>query len=180
MSPEQVEGKDLDGSDLFSFGAVLYEMVTGKRAFEGKSQLSVVSAILEREPPPIASIKPTTPPVLDHAIKKCLAKLPEERWQSASDLASELGWIASAGSPTGVTPPAVLRRKVRERLAWALAAALLAVLAFWFLRPSNVPPALPTYASIVPPPGSSFRIEGDLGAPPALSPDGSAVVFGAG
>src|SRR5512137_545058 len=95
MSPEQVEGKELDGrSDIFSLGAVLYEMLTGRRAFEGKSQLSVASAILEKEPAPITSTKPMTPPALDHAIKNCLAKHPDERWQSASDLASELKWIA--------------------------------------------------------------------------------------
>src|SRR5215469_8861178 len=75
MSPEQVEGKELDGrSDIFSLGAVLYEMLTGQRAFEGKSQLSVASAILEKEPVPISSIKPMTPPALDHAIRRCLAK----------------------------------------------------------------------------------------------------------
>src|SRR4029077_18318728 len=91
MSPEQVEGKELDGrSDIFSLGAVLYEMLTGQRAFQGKSQLSVASAILEKEPAPISSVQPLTPPALDHTIKKCLAKTPEERWQSASDLAGEL------------------------------------------------------------------------------------------
>jgi len=89
MSPEQIEGKELDGrSDIFSLGAVLYEMLTGQRAFPGKSQLSVASAILEKEASPISSIKPMTPPALDHAIKKCLAKVPDERWQSASDLAA--------------------------------------------------------------------------------------------
>src|ERR1700745_3864308 len=93
MSPEQVEGKEVDGrSDIFSLGAVLYEMLTGNKAFEGRSQLSVASAILEKEPAPISAVKPMTPPGLDHAIKKCLAKLPDERWQSASDLASELKW----------------------------------------------------------------------------------------
>src|SRR5216683_2509261 len=76
MSPEQIEGKELDGrSDIFSFGAVLYEMLTGQRAFQGKSQLSVASAIVEREPAPLCSVKPLTPPALDHAIRKCLAKL---------------------------------------------------------------------------------------------------------
>jgi eukaryotic-like serine/threonine-protein kinase len=90
MSPEQIEGKELDGcSDIFSLGAVLYEMVTGKRAFQGKSQISVASAILQKEPEPISTAKPLTPPALDHAIRKCLAKLPNDRWQSASDLASE-------------------------------------------------------------------------------------------
>src|SRR6267378_131308 len=89
MSPEQVEGKELDGrSDIFSLGAVLYEMLTGQRAFEGKSQLSVASAILEKDPGPICAVKPMTPPALDHAVKKCLAKAADERWQSASDLAS--------------------------------------------------------------------------------------------
>src|SRR5215468_9941631 len=83
MSPEQVEGKELDGrSDIFSLGAVLYEMLTGKKAFEGTSQLSVASAILEREPAPISAIMPMTPPTLDHTLKKCLAKDPDERWQS--------------------------------------------------------------------------------------------------
>jgi Protein kinase domain/FtsX-like permease family len=90
MSPEQVEGRELDGrSDIFSLGAVLYEMLTGKRAFDGKSQLSVASAILEKEPAPICGTKAMTPPVLDHAIRRCLAKDPEERWQAV--LARSMG-----------------------------------------------------------------------------------------
>jgi hypothetical protein len=182
MSPEQAEGKELDGrSDIFSLGTVLYEMVTGRRAFEGKGQLSAASAILEKDPAPMSSVKPMTPLALDHAVKKCLAKLPEERWQSASDLASELIWIAEAGSQAGVAPPAAFHRKAREHLAWTVAtAAIVAVLALWLFRPNHVTPAVPTYASIVPPAGSPFQIEGDQSAPPALSPDGSAVVFGAG
>src|SRR5256884_1010651 len=100
MSPEQVEGKELDGrSDIFSLGAVLYEMVTGQRAFQGQSQLSVASAILEKEPAPISTVKPLTPPALDHAIRRCLAKDPEERWQTARDVGLELKWIAEAGWP---------------------------------------------------------------------------------
>src|SRR5256886_6836916 len=103
MSPEQIEGKELDGrSDIFSLGAVLYEMVTGQRAFQGKSQLSVASAILEKEPEPISNVKPMTPPALDHAIRRALAKEVERRWQSAADLAGELQWIAEAGSQAGV------------------------------------------------------------------------------
>jgi len=91
MSPEQIEGKELDGrSDIFSLGAVLYEMLTGQRAFQGKSQLSVASAILEKEPAPISTIKPLTPSALDRAIRRCLAKDPEDRWQTARDLLLEL------------------------------------------------------------------------------------------
>src|ERR1700746_1618874 len=102
MSPEQIEGKELDGrSDIFSLGAVLYEMLTGQRAFQGKSQLSVASAILEKEPEPISAVKPLTPPALDHAIKKCLAKDPEERWQTARDLELELKWMAGGESQAG-------------------------------------------------------------------------------
>src|SRR5467141_2099540 len=87
MSPEQVEGKDVDaGSDIFSFGSVLYEMVTGRRAFQGKSHVSVASSILEREPEPIGTIRPLTPPALEHTIRVCLAKDPEDRWQTARDL----------------------------------------------------------------------------------------------
>src|ERR1700745_2308974 len=88
MSPEQVEAKELDGrSDIFSLGAVLYEMLTGQKAFQGKSQLIAASAILEKDPAPISTLKPTTPPALDYAIRRCLAKEREKRWQSAADLA---------------------------------------------------------------------------------------------
>src|SRR4029077_19984093 len=105
MSPEQIEGKELDGrSDLFSLGAVLYEMVTGQRAFQGKSQLIVASAILEKEPEPISNVKPMTLPALDHAIRRSLAKEVERRWQGAADLAGELQWIAEGGSQAGASP----------------------------------------------------------------------------
>jgi eukaryotic-like serine/threonine-protein kinase len=104
MSPEQIEGKELDGrSDIFSFGTVLYEMLTGKRAFDGKSQLSVASAILEKEPEPITNTVPLTPPPLDRAIRRCFAKDPDDRWQTARDLALELKWIAT---PTATTDSA--------------------------------------------------------------------------
>jgi serine/threonine protein kinase len=137
MSPEQIEGKELDGrSDIFSLGAVFYEMVTGQRAFQGKSQLSVASAILEKEPAPISSIKPMTPPALDHAIRRCLAKDAEERWQSARDLALELKPISLVDSASASSAVSALSRSRsrRELLAWAVAAtAFLSVLAFGFL-----------------------------------------------
>src|SRR5438552_923994 len=98
MAPEQVEGKEADArSDIFSIGVVVYEMVTGKRAFEGSSAASVVAAILEREPPTMSSLQPLTPVALDHIVSRCLAKDPDERWQNASDVMRELKWIVDAG-----------------------------------------------------------------------------------
>jgi Tol biopolymer transport system component len=177
MSPEQVEGKELDGrSDIFALGAVLYEMLTGQRAFEGKSQLSVASAILEKEPPPISSIKPMTPPSLDHAIRRCLAKDPEERWQTARDLKLELQWIAEGGSQAGAPAPLVSRRKFREHLAWSIAALLaisLAAVALVHFR--QKPPALakPVRFQIPAPENTTF------GPYLRLSPDGRKLAFDA-
>jgi serine/threonine protein kinase len=120
MSPEQLEGRDLDGrSDIFSLGAVLYEMWTGIRAFQGKTQLSVASAIMEREPAPPSTIKPLTPVNLDHVVMRCLAKDRDERWQTARDLASELKWTRENGSqsaapliPVGMKKAGALRALV--------------------------------------------------------------------
>jgi len=140
MSPEQVEGKELDGrSDIFSLGAVLYEMVTGQHAFEGKSQLSVASAILEKEPAPITGIKPLTPPGLDHAIRRCLAKDPDERWQTARDLALELKWM-SEGTSQVAGPAKGSQSNTPFRLVVWLASGALAVglltSVSWLRRPA--------------------------------------------
>jgi len=103
MSPEQIEGKEADArSDIFALGAVLYEMVTGKRAFEGKSQISVASSILEKDPEPISSAKPMTPSSFEHVVKTCLQKDPEERFQTAHDVRLELTWIAEDRPSTSV------------------------------------------------------------------------------
>ena len=119
MSPEQVEGREADSrSDIFALGAVLYEMVTGKRAFEGKSTISVASAILEKDPEPISKIQPMSPPALEHAVKTCLAKEPEERWQSAADVARELRWISEIGAQAGIPAPISTHRKKRDRAIW--------------------------------------------------------------
>ena len=84
MAPEQVEGGEVDSrTDIFAFGVVVYEMATGKKAFEGKSQASLIAAILEREPQPMSTLQPMTPPTLDRVVKRCLAKEPDERWQTA-------------------------------------------------------------------------------------------------
>jgi serine/threonine protein kinase len=87
MAPEQLEGQEADArTDLFAFGAVVYEMVTGTKAFEGKSQASLIAAILEREPPPMASRQALVPSTLERAVRKCLRKNPDDRWQTARDL----------------------------------------------------------------------------------------------
>jgi serine/threonine-protein kinase len=172
MSPEQIEGKELDGrTDIFALGSVLYEMVTGQRAFQGRSHLSVVSAILEKEPPPIGASQPSTPPALDHAIRLCLEKDPEDRWQTARDLLLELKW---AGAPAAETP----RRKGRERLAW-LAAATLAVVAIlavagWRRAVGTIEPRPLMQLSVETAPGSIF--DRFIGAQLAISRDGTRIV----
>jgi serine/threonine protein kinase len=133
MSPEQIEGKEADArSDLFALGSVLYEMVTGARPFEGKSQISVASAILEKEPEPVSATQPRTPPGLEHVITACLAKNPEDRFQTAQDLVLELKWIAQSGTAVLPTEKAGSNR---ERWAWlvagGLALLLVAVLILW-------------------------------------------------
>ena len=145
MSPEQVEGKELDArSDIFSLGAVLYEMLTGERAFQGKSQLSVASAILEKEVTPIQSLKPLTPPGLEHVIQRCLAKDADDRWQTGRDLAGELEWITEGGgkSSDGSVAAGAPARNTRSMLGWLVAAALAASLiaaAVWWRKPQAAP-----------------------------------------
>jgi eukaryotic-like serine/threonine-protein kinase len=175
MSPEQVEGKVLDGrSDIFSLGAVLYEMVTGNRAFEGKSQLNVASAILEKEPAPISATKPLAPPALDYSIRKCLAKTPDDRWQSAADLKSELNWILESGSQAGARVSVVTGRKRQERVAWMAAAssavALVAVLLVAYSRVATLRPPL-LISSVVAPPDTRPLPW------PIISPDGKTLLL---
>ncbi len=122
MSPEQLEGKEADArSDLFSFGVVLYEMATGKRPFEGKSQASLIASIMKEEPRPISSIQPMAPPTLERVVTQCLAKEPDDRWQSAGDLKRELNWITSGGSQIGIPAPVVAQRRRRLHLSWIVA-----------------------------------------------------------
>src|SRR5208283_5024362 len=127
MSPEQVEGKEADPrSDIFAPGAVLYEMATGKRAFEGKTTASVIAAVLAAEPQPISAIQPMSPPALDRVVKTCLAKDPDERFQTVHDVKLQLKWIAeataSSATRAGIAKGPPAKRKIRER---ALAATAL-------------------------------------------------------
>jgi Tol biopolymer transport system component len=124
MAPEQLDGREADArSDIWAFGATVYEMATGKKAFEGHSQASLIASILKEQPRPIAELQPLTPPGLDRIVQRCLAKDPDDRWQSARDMAHELQWIAQAGSVAGVPAPIAARRRIRARLATSVAVA---------------------------------------------------------
>src|SRR6202790_186587 len=126
MAPEQLEGKEADArTDIFALGEVIYEMATGEPAFAGKSRASLIAAIVSSEPQPMTALHAMTPPALERVVKQCLAKDPDERWQSASDLAAELHWISESGSQAGVATRAVAGRKTWERVGWLLAALLL-------------------------------------------------------
>ena len=183
MAPEQLEGKPADArTDIFAFGALLYEMLTGRRAFEGTSQASLISAILSSDPPPIAVLQPLSPPALDRVVKKCLAKDPDERWQSAHDLTSELQWIAESGLQTAVAAPGVdaqARSRARTRLyGWIAAAVFLAttlgLAGALYLR--RAPVDTRVYRSTFVPPGNenpSLPLYDKL----ALSPDGRRLAF---
>lgn len=175
MSPEQFEGIEVDArSDIFSLGAVLYEMTTGQRAFEGKTQASVSAAILERNPPPISSVVPLAPPALDRLVKLCLAKTVDERWQSAHDVRLQLVSIAESKEPDSTIAATKGVISTRERVAWSLAA-LLAVVAvaqvFLHLR-GTLPTVQVVRSSLLPPPDSSFTPYNF-----ALSPDGTRLAF---
>jgi eukaryotic-like serine/threonine-protein kinase len=181
MSPEQVEGKELDGrSDIFSLGAVLYEMLTGKRAFEGKSQLSVASAILEKDPAPISSVKPTAPPALEHVIRKCLEKSVDDRWQSAHDLRGELEWISQT-SRGAVALPVRSRHRRFAMLGAVVLLVAIAVLAMVLVlsnrQPSPVARARIQFA-ITLPPGETAPLQ--TWPALAISPDGTELVYVAG
>ncbi len=183
MAPEQLEGKEADArTDIFAFGASLYEMATGTRAFSGASQASLISAIMQNDPPPISSVQPMSPPALDRVVRTCLAKDPEERWQSASDLKRELRWIGE-GSQSGAAAAAatVGPRRRGARLAWGIAVAAIAAsiaLGFALQRALAARPQ-PVHGFLLPPEKTTFELTGDESAPPAVSPDGDKVVYGA-
>jgi len=183
MAPEQVEGKqdEIDGrTDIFAFGALVYEMATRKKAFEGKTQASLIAKILEHDPPPMRSLQPMTPSALDRVVIKCLAKDPDERWQTAVDLRSELRWIAEGESQSGVPATPAPKGHNRERLAWAVAAIPI-VTAFglgfgWTITHFRQPAGeiRTVRLQVNAPAGAEFR-NGS-----AISPDGRLLAFVAG
>lgn len=179
MSPEQLEGRETDvRSDLWAFGCVLYEMVTGRRAFEGKSQASLIGAIMGSEPAPIAAVAPLAPPALEALVRGLLAKDPEERIQTAHDVKLQLTWLAQSGAPSGGGPPATPRRhSVRESFAWGVAALAVLAAAFFGWRALAGGSGTSLTGTIrfsvpVPPSVSTMSM-------PRVSPDGRFIAFSA-
>jgi serine/threonine protein kinase/Tol biopolymer transport system component len=187
MAPEQLEGKEVDArTDIFAFGAVVYEMATGKKAFEGKSQASLIAAILEREPPVLSSFQPMTPPALDRVVKRCLAKEPDERWQSANDLTNELKWIAEGGSQVSSIPSTAakgIRALGPQALIFILGIFLsgmaISGAVVWNLKPTPLPaPQHVSRLTIALPRGQ--QLAGlENGPAVALSPDGTRLAYSA-
>jgi eukaryotic-like serine/threonine-protein kinase len=176
MAPEQIEARDVDArTDIFAFGCVLYELLTGHRAFEGQTSSSVMAAVLATKPRPIEELMPLTPPALERIVSRCLAKDPEDRWQSARDVAAELQWVAQGGSKVGL--PAVVsgRRRTREHVAWAACGvATLAALAFaiGWIRRAPQPQPIVRFPLLMP---ASVQ----NASPPIVSPDGRNIAFAA-
>lgn len=178
MSPEQLEGKEADArSDVFSFGAMFYEMVTGRKSFEGSSHASLIAAVMSAHPPLVSTIQPMASPALDRLVRKCLAKSPDDRWQSAGDLLSELEWISETGSKMGIPAPVVAKRRNRELLAWlvaGLAGALLLASLAMLARKWNKPAEAAEVRFQIPVPDKLGFHSFDL---PAVSPDGERIAY---
>jgi Tol biopolymer transport system component len=177
LAPEQFEGKATDArTDIFSFGSILYEMVTGKPAFEGKSQALLVAAVTTVDPDPITKLQPQAAPALEYVVKRCLAKDPRQRIQTAFDLMSQLKWIAEGGSQIGISAPLAAHRLKRDRLFWIAAAACL------IFAVVLIPATLGYFRATPDPEPARFIASGvTTPAPPiAVSPDGRWLVVSNG
>ena len=175
MAPEQLEGKETDArSDIFSFGAVLYEMLTGRRPFDGESQASIITAIMSSQPPAVSALQAVTPHALDRVVQRCLAKDPDARWQSAADLGAELRWVAEGGAQvTAASRPAKRGRRIAAGAAALALAAGLGGAAMWRLLAGPAPTPLHFNVSI-----AEFGLT-LTSSGLAVSPDGLTVVFAA-
>jgi serine/threonine-protein kinase len=183
MAPEQLEGKEADTrTDIFALGTVIYEMVTGRKAFEGRSQANLIAAIIQMDPPAVSSIRPVTPPALDRIVATCLAKDPDERWQTATDLKRELDWVNEQSATTGQMVPATTATSRRIGLVWGAGGLLtLALVVALVWQPAGRDAASPPVVSrttITLPDSQQLNLAG--GADPlAISPDGSLVAYAA-
>jgi eukaryotic-like serine/threonine-protein kinase len=178
MAPEVLQGAEADArSDLFSFGCVLYEMITGRRAFEGKSQLSVFTAILEKDPDPITASQPLVPPMLDRVVGACLTKAPADRFQSAHDIAMDLRWMMDS------EPPDLAKGSAQFKKSWVagLAALMLIFVAVAALAgyrwAKSSEQSVSLHAEIPPPDKFSLDTTGDAGGMPVVSPQGDKIAF---
>ncbi len=176
MAPEQIEGREVDArTDIFAFGCVLYELLTGQRPFEGKTPSAVMAAILATKPRPIDELVPLTPPALERIVSRCLAKDPDDRWQTVRDVAAELQWVSQGGSKVGLPAVVTGRRRAREGVAWAACAVTaLVAIAFgiaWARRAPEPPPLVRFPLSM---PASLSNP-----SPPVASPDGRKIAFAA-
>jgi len=176
MAPEQLEGGDADArTDIFALGAVIYEMATGRRAFEGKSQASLISAIMSAEPPALSSLQSMTPPLLDHVVRTCMAKDPDARWQTAHDILIELNWIAQSGAQPDAAKPSTAIRTKKDVVPWAIAgvtglAAVILVFLHFGRTPAPVHPV--RFQTEVP-----ENVTLGWNDTPVVSPDGQRFVF---
>jgi Tol biopolymer transport system component/tRNA A-37 threonylcarbamoyl transferase component Bud32 len=174
MAPEQLEGQPADArTDIFALGAVFYEMATGRKAFSGNSRTSLIAAIVSSQPEPISSVQAMTPPAFDHVVRKCLEKDPDDRWQSARDVAAELRWIAEGGSRVGLPTVILEKRRNRERLAWtafALSAVAAAAFGWAWTKRAPMKPYPVRFEIPVPPDVTTMGT-------PVFSPDGRTIAF---
>ena len=172
MAPEQLEGLEADArTDIFAFGALLYEMATGRRAFEGKSRTSLIAAIIDRDPAPISSVQPLAPAAFERVVRTCLAKDPDERFQSVHDVWLERGWLNSA--PLAESGH---KRKALRALPWVVAVAIALGLGLAYRLTRRPTDQRITHAAILAPENSAFDTAG-LTGPMALSPDGKWLAF---
>ncbi|HEV8230947.1 MAG TPA: protein kinase [Thermoanaerobaculia bacterium] len=179
MAPEQLEGREADArSDVFAFGAVLYEMATGKRAFPGATQASVIGSILRDEPRPMSEIQPTTPSAFDRMVRTCLAKDPDDRWQTTRDVALQLGWVERDRTAEAPASLPIRRARFAAVIPWVVAAiglglAVLAVTTF-----ARKTSRREVVRAFLPPPENSFFHSLDASSGPvAVSPDGRRLAF---
>ena len=176
MAPEQIEARDVDArTDIFAFGCVLYELLTGQRPFDGQTASSVMAAVLATKPRAIDELVPLTPPALERIVTRCLAKDPEDRWQTARDVGAELQWVSQGGSKVGLPALVSGRRRMRESIAWAACAlAALGALAFGiaWMRRAPVPAPIVRFALTTPATVQNA-------SPPVVSPDGRHIAFAA-